>query len=67
MTYDNYYAQEALKMLLPKGVDIVGGFETIGTIAHLNLNAGQMPYKKIIGQVLLEKNPCLKTVVTKIG
>ena len=26
-----------------------------------------MPFKGVIGQVILDKNPCLKTVVTKIG
>jgi hypothetical protein len=30
--------QEVLKEVLPKEVEIIGGFETIGNIAHLNLN-----------------------------
>lgn len=67
LTYENFNTQEALKRLLPAGVEIVGGFEQIGDIAHLNLNEGQMPHKNTIGQVILDKNPCLKKVVTKIG
>ena len=38
LQYDNFFANEAFKRVLPKGVEIPGGFETIGTIAHLNLN-----------------------------
>ena len=48
-------------------MEIVGGFETVGDIAHLNLSEKQMPHKFAIGQVLLDKNPTLKKVVTKVG
>jgi len=67
LSYDNYGLQEVLKEVLPAGVDNIGGFETIGDIAHLNLNEKQLPFKSIIGQAILDKNPCLRTVVTKIG
>lgn len=67
MTYDNFSMQEVLKELLPNDVEIIGGFECIGDIAHLNLSERQQVYKKIIGQVILDKNPVLRTVVTKIG
>lgn len=41
---------EVLKELLPKDLsDIPSGFETVGDIAHLNLNEDLMKYKKIIG------------------
>jgi len=42
-------------------------FEMIGHIAHLNLRDELLPFKEIIGQVLIEKNPKIKTVVNKIG
>ena len=52
---------------MPEGIEIPGGFETIGHIAHLNLADEQMPYKNLIGQIILDKTPNLRTVVTKIG
>lgn len=67
LSYDNFTMHEVLKELMPKEVEIIGGFETIGNIAHLNLNEKQLQHKQTIGQVILDKNPCLKTVVTKIG
>ena len=39
----------------------------MGDIAHMNLSKEQMPYKSIIGQVMLDKNSVLRSVVTKIG
>lgn len=54
MTYDSYTVSDALAMLLPKDVVIPSAFETIGHIAHLNLNEEQLPYKNIIGQVVLD-------------
>jgi tRNA (guanine37-N1)-methyltransferase len=42
-------------------------FETIGHIAHLNLRALHLPYKHLIGQVLLETLPSVETVISKVG
>ena len=58
---------EVLKETLPNGVEVPSGFETIGDIAHMNLLESQMPYKKIIGQVVMDKNATIRTVVTKLG
>ena len=33
----------------------------------MNLSERQMPYRSVIGEVILDKNATLKTVVTKIG
>lgn len=56
LSYENFGYQEVLQESLPKGIEIPGGFEQVGDIAHMNLSAEQMPFKKIIGQVMLEKN-----------
>ena len=65
--YDYLGVDQVLRALLPK--DIVGevptSFETIGHIAHLNLREEQLPYKKLIGRVILDKNERIKTVVNK--
>jgi tRNA (guanine37-N1)-methyltransferase len=37
----------------------------VGHIAHLNLRDEQLPYKGLIGQVLLDKVKTVKTVINK--
>jgi tRNA (guanine37-N1)-methyltransferase len=63
--YDDCTMGEVLEQVIPKNVVIPSGFETVGTIAHLNLRGDQTKYKNIIGQVLLDKNERIKTVVNK--
>jgi tRNA (guanine37-N1)-methyltransferase len=67
LTYKNFSLQDLLKTQLPEGCVIPSAFETIGHIAHLNLLDEQLPFKHVIGQAILLKNPVLKTVVTKVG
>jgi len=69
MGYDDLTTEEVLEQLIPKKEDqeIVTSFEAIGHIAHMNLNEECIPYKHIIGQVILEKNKHIKTVINKIG
>ena len=43
------------------------GFEIIGKIAHMNLKEEYLKYKYVIGELILEKNPSIKTVINKIG
>ncbi len=52
--YDNFSANAALRVLLPPAVEVPASFETVGHIAHLNLREEQLPFRKIIGQVLLD-------------
>ncbi|KAG2435958.1 hypothetical protein HXX76_007152 [Chlamydomonas incerta] len=67
LDYSMLSADAVLKKLLPEGVDAPSSFETIGHIAHLNLRDEQLPYRHLIAQVLLDKNPHLKTIVNKVG
>ncbi|XXG71209.1 hypothetical protein AAC387_Pa07g0513 [Persea americana] len=46
---------------------IPSAFETVGHIAHLNLREEHLTYKKVIAQVVLDKNwSKIQTVVNKI-
>ncbi|RLN94459.1 hypothetical protein BBJ28_00005392 [Nothophytophthora sp. Chile5] len=65
LDYDYYAVDQVLSKLLPEGMDIPSSFESVGHIAHLNLRDGQLPYKHVIGQVILDKNAQIRTVVNK--
>jgi len=67
--YANMSADEVFAKILPKdlGEGVPSSFETVGHIAHLNLRDKYLPYKNIIGQVLLDKNKHLRTIVNKIS
>ncbi|TRY50925.1 tRNA (guanine(37)-N1)-methyltransferase [Cryptosporidium tyzzeri] len=58
---------ECARQCIPNNIEIVSSFETIGHIAHLNLNEDNFQYRYILGKILLDKNPGIKTVVTKTG
>ncbi|TDH74065.1 hypothetical protein CCR75_005925 [Bremia lactucae] len=66
LDYSYFAVDQVLKELLPKDIDIPSAFETIGHIAHLNLRHNQLPYKMVIGQVILDKNAQIRTVVNKM-
>ncbi|CAK7232793.1 tRNA(m(1)G37)methyltransferase [Sporothrix bragantina] len=65
--YDHWTSREVLVAILPEEFhdDIPTGFNTAGHVAHLNLRDRFKPYKSIVGQVLLDKNPQLRTVINK--
>ena len=66
--YDALSAEEALRRVLPSDVVVPTGFETAGTIAHLNLRSPEHDdHAQLIGAVLLDKLPQIKTVVNKTG
>lgn len=67
LDYDYWNSDEILAATLPDGMDVPSSFETIGHIAHLNLRSEHEPFKHLIGAVILDKNPVIKTVVNKVG
>lgn len=67
LNYAYFTAGEVLERILPKGVEIPAAFEQVGHLIHLNLRDDLLPYKYVIGQVLLDKVPSCKTVVNKVG
>eukprot|EP01060_Flectonema_neradi_P004272 TRINITY_DN12781_c0_g2_i1.p1 TRINITY_DN12781_c0_g2~~TRINITY_DN12781_c0_g2_i1.p1 ORF type:complete len:429 (+),score=76.71 TRINITY_DN12781_c0_g2_i1:78-1289(+) len=67
LTSTNFSSYEILSEILPKGTTIPSSFEAVGHIAHINLKDEHHKYRFLIGQVILDKNPGLKTVVNKLG
>jgi len=65
--YDDYSFEEVIRKLIPLDIDPPASFESIGHIAHFNLRDDVMPFGKLIGEVLLDKHPQYRTVVTKVG
>ncbi|XP_015229732.1 PREDICTED: tRNA (guanine(37)-N1)-methyltransferase [Cyprinodon variegatus] len=65
LTYDNLKTEEVLEAVLPQGQDVTSAFSRVGHIAHMNLRDHQLPYKNLIGQVIMDKNPGVTCVVNK--
>lgn len=68
LNYDYWTADEILQAILPEDLleDSPTGFAVTGHLAHINLNAEYLPYKHIIGQVVMDKNKKIRTVVNKL-
>eukprot|EP00535_Pseudo-nitzschia_heimii_P006272 CAMPEP_0197194180 /NCGR_PEP_ID=MMETSP1423-20130617/28759_1 /TAXON_ID=476441 /ORGANISM="Pseudo-nitzschia heimii, Strain UNC1101" /LENGTH=613 /DNA_ID=CAMNT_0042647557 /DNA_START=56 /DNA_END=1897 /DNA_ORIENTATION=- len=70
LSYQDWTVEEVLgRLLLPEGVkEIPSAFEAVGHLAHVNLREELLPYKYLVGKVLLDKNsPRIRTVVNKLG
>ncbi|CRK25044.1 hypothetical protein BN1708_014117 [Verticillium longisporum] len=67
LDYDYWSYLDVISSILPEDLhgEIPVGFNTAGHIAHLNLRDRYLPYKSIIAQVILDKNPKLRTVINK--
>ncbi|KAH0371883.1 hypothetical protein KCU65_g1616, partial [Aureobasidium melanogenum] len=69
LDYDYWDYQEIASAVLPQSQEhdeIPSGFTLVGHVAHLNLRDQYMPYKNIIGEILVDKNPAVRTVINKI-
>ncbi|CAG7853956.1 tRNA (guanine(37)-N1)-methyltransferase {ECO:0000255/HAMAP-Rule:MF_03152} {ECO:0000255/HAMAP-Rule:MF_03152}; AltName: Full=M1G-methyltransferase {ECO:0000255/HAMAP-Rule:MF_03152}; AltName: Full=tRNA [GM37] methyltransferase {ECO:0000255/HAMAP-Rule:MF_03152}; AltName: Full=tRNA methyltransferase 5 {ECO:0000255/HAMAP-Rule:MF_03152} [Serendipita indica DSM 11827] len=67
LEYDYWTADEILRSSLPEDLleDMPTAFTITGHLAHYNLRDEYLPYKHLIGQVTLDKNKALRTVVNK--
>ncbi|KAG5652441.1 hypothetical protein H0H81_004985 [Sphagnurus paluster] len=67
LDYDHWSADEIIHAVLPETLrdGAPSGFAATGHIAHLNLNDEYIPYKHLIGQIILDKNKKIRTVVNK--
>ena len=68
LDYDFWNTDSILKAVLPEKFadNIPGSFTGTGHIAHMNLQDEFLPYKNLIGQVILDKNERITMVVNKI-
>ena len=68
LNYDYWTYHDIMSSILPldEQQEIPTGFTGVGHVAHLNLRDQYLPYKHLIAQVLLDKNPNIKTVINKI-
>ncbi|KAJ1741713.1 tRNA(m(1)G37)methyltransferase [Coemansia sp. RSA 1821] len=64
--YEAWTADDILKAILPSSSQAPTSYEQIGHIAHMNLREEFWEYKKIIGQVILDKSPTVTMVVNKL-
>ncbi|BGP45028.1 tRNA(m(1)G37)methyltransferase [Rhodotorula kratochvilovae] len=66
--YDYFTSDQILQAVLPEELldESPTAFTQVGHIAHLNLRDQYLPHKHIIGQVILDKNKTLRTVVNKL-
>ncbi|XP_042877112.1 tRNA (guanine(37)-N1)-methyltransferase-like isoform X2 [Penaeus japonicus] len=65
LNYDNWKAEDILRAVLPENQEAGQSYSIIGHILHLNLREHVLPYKTLIGQVLLEKIQNISLVVNK--
>jgi len=65
ITYEDFTFNEIIQSIIPEDSESVTSFETVGHIAHVNLREHLKEYKYVIGEVLLDKNVHIKTVVNK--
>ncbi|KAL1302432.1 hypothetical protein AAFC00_002825 [Neodothiora populina] len=69
LDYDYWTYHDIASAVLPSSEEhdeIPSGFTLVGHVAHLNLRDQYLPYKNLIGEILIDKNPGVRTVINKI-
>ncbi|EKM84070.1 hypothetical protein AGABI1DRAFT_32708 [Agaricus bisporus var. burnettii JB137-S8] len=68
LDYDYWSTDDILQTILPGQLreGAPSGFAMTGHIAHVNLLEEYLPYKYLIGQLILDKNKKVRTVVNKL-
>lgn len=68
LDYSFWKADDILQAILPEALadDVPTGFAQAGHIAHFNLRNDFKKYGPLIGQVILDKNSKIETVVDKV-
>ncbi len=68
LDYSYWTYHDIVSAILPLDVqdEIPSGFSQVGHVAHLNLRNEYLPYKSLISEIILDKNPNVRTVINKI-
>lgn len=68
LTYPYWTYHDIISSILPPDEqgEIPSGFQQVGHVAHLNLRDGYLKHKTLIAQILMHKNPSVRTVINKI-
>ncbi|KAI9172020.1 tRNA (guanine(37)-N1)-methyltransferase [Paramyrothecium foliicola] len=66
--YNLWSYLDVIRSILPEDLhgEIPVGFNTAGHVAHLNLRGQYLPYKHIIAEIIIDKNPGIRTVINKV-
>ncbi|KAL2814958.1 hypothetical protein BJX63DRAFT_420566 [Aspergillus granulosus] len=67
LEYDYWTYPDIIASILPEDMldDMPQGFTQIGHVAHFNLRDQYLPYRFLIAEILLDKNPTIRTVIRK--
>ncbi|KAK4545682.1 hypothetical protein LTR36_002636 [Oleoguttula mirabilis] len=68
LDYSYWTYHDIISAILPEDEqgEIPSGFSQVGHIAHLNLRDDYLKYKHLIAEILIDKNPGVRTVINKI-
>ncbi|KAK4128214.1 hypothetical protein N657DRAFT_638639 [Parathielavia appendiculata] len=68
LDYDYWTYRDVMDSILPEDLhdEIPSGFNIAGHVAHLNLRDNYLPYKNLVAEIILDKNPQIKTVINKV-
>ncbi|KAK4988132.1 tRNA(m(1)G37)methyltransferase [Elasticomyces elasticus] len=68
LQYDYWTYHDIISAILPEDElgEVPSGFNLVGHVAHLNLRDAYLPYKHILGAVILDKNSGVRSVINKI-
>ncbi|KAL4926997.1 tRNA (guanine) methyltransferase [Aspergillus undulatus] len=67
LDYNSWNYADIIEAILPEDSleEIPAGFAHVGHVAHLNLREPFLPYRHLIAQIILDKNPNVRTVIRK--
>ncbi len=65
LDHSNYTQLAMLKQVLPKDIEGLTSSQIVGHITYVNLKDELLPYKSVIGEIILSTSPRAKLVVTK--
>lgn len=68
LDYKYWSYAELAEAIIPRAEteDLPTSFQVVGHVAHLNLREQYLPYKHIIAELIVDKNPSISTVINKI-